>query len=143
MMSSFSQKIVLVLAAWSTIFQVAPAWDGFSIYDTDSLDTSLGTKCVEALSAQINCLPYVRSFMQIRYRGPLELELTKAICNADCASSLKTWFDSVATACTGKTLDKYPPMTYGGYMWAGWNETCATDPKPPKAYCNGMRDPTL
>lgn len=81
--------------------------------------------------------------MQLGYRGPLELQLPDAICDADCGSSLKAWYDSVAISCARKTLDGFPPMLYGGYMWAGWNETCVRDPRPPKACCNGIGTRTV
>ena len=81
MLSLYTRRIVVGLAAWS---HAVEALDGFSVYDSESLDASLGTKCAEALSARFDCLPYVRSFMQLSYRGPLELELTEAICGADC-----------------------------------------------------------
>jgi hypothetical protein len=112
--------------------------EGFTVYDPSSLDVSLGSSCIEALSAIINCVPWVQTFTQLSYRGSLELELTDALCSTDCGSSLKTWFDSVATQCAGQTLNGAIPTKFGGFMWAGYNETCIRDPRPPKPYCNGM-----
>jgi hypothetical protein len=109
----------------------------FSIYTTTQLDNSLGAGCTEALTATVDCVPFVKSFTQLSYRSDLDLDLTNSICTAGCTSSLKTWFDSVSASCAGKSIRGAIPTKIGGYMWAGWNETCVKDPKPPRQYCNG------
>lgn len=110
----------------------------FPTYDVNSLDPSLGDACVQALSTNITgCELYVQSFMQLKYRGSLgNTTLTDAICTATCESSLRNWFNSVSSACTGKTLNNAVPQRAGGFMWEGWNETCVRDPQT-KKYCNG------
>jgi hypothetical protein len=111
----------------------------FTIYDNSTLlDDTLGEECLAALTATIECTPYVQEFQRLAYRWELDVELTDAICTQDCFSSLKSWFDSVAVKCAGKSVSDGVPTRYGGYMWAGYNETCVKDPRPPRAYCNSM-----
>jgi hypothetical protein len=109
----------------------------FSIYDDSSfLDAALGESCIEALTAPIDCSPYVQTFQRLSYRGDLDVALTDSICTAGCSYSLKTWFDTVSVRCVGKTVSGGISNRFGGYMWAGYNETCVKDPRPPRAYCN-------
>ena len=110
---------------------------GFSLHRAAALDESLGEDCIQAMAANISCPNYVRNFVQRTYRGSLgNKALTDSICTAGCQSSLKNWFDSVATACEGKTLSGTVPMSLGGQVWQAWNETCVRDPGT-KEYCNG------
>ncbi|KAH8706873.1 hypothetical protein GQ44DRAFT_753038 [Phaeosphaeriaceae sp. PMI808] len=109
----------------------------FTIYDNSTLlDATLGDECRAALTASINCVPYVQTFQQLSYRGDLDVALTDSICTQDCLSSLKAWFDTVSAKCVGKSVSEGIPTRYGGYIWAGYNETCIKDPRPPRAYCN-------
>ncbi|KAF2466137.1 uncharacterized protein BDR25DRAFT_237808 [Lindgomyces ingoldianus] len=111
---------------------------GFVIYDSQKLDVTLGEGCINSLSANINCADYVQTFMMLSYRGSLEnVTMTDTVCTSDCSGSLKNWFDSVSKSCAGKTLNDAVPMKFGGYMWAGFNETCVKDPKT-KQYCNDI-----
>jgi hypothetical protein len=113
----------------------------FSIYDASTLlDNTLGEDCIAALTAEIDCTPYVQTFQQLSYRGDLDVDLTNAICTSDCLSSLKSWFDTVSTKCVGKSVSGGIPTRYGGYMYQGYNETCIKDPRPPRAYCNSKSD---
>ena len=117
---------------------LSPARGEFRIYEQESLDVSLGNDCVGALSSSIACQDYVQQFVQLKYRTSLQDDaLTDSICTADCRASLESWFVSVSKSCAGKTLQGAIPTKFGGYMWAGFNETCVTDPKTGK-YCNGM-----
>lgn len=110
---------------------------GFSLYQANSLDVTLGPSCINALAANIDCIDYTRQFMQLRYRTSLEnITLTDQVCTGNCGSSLKSWFDTVTTQCAGKSLRDTIPTKFGGYIYAGWNETCVKDPKT-KQYCNG------
>ncbi|KAF9871213.1 hypothetical protein CkaCkLH20_11382 [Colletotrichum karsti] len=112
--------------------------NGFALYNATNLDVTLGTGCVEALSTRIGCDPYVQSFAERGYRGPLpNTALTDAVCTSDCSGSLKAWFNDVTTRCQGMTLDDSVPNRVGGYLWAGFNETCVKDPKT-KKYCNDI-----
>ncbi|RKK66849.1 hypothetical protein BFJ69_g15014 [Fusarium oxysporum] len=45
----------------------------------------------------------------------------------------------VINACQGEDFGDGVPQRYGGYIWAGWNETCIKDPKT-KKYCNDIID---
>ncbi|KAF2820810.1 hypothetical protein CC86DRAFT_360066 [Ophiobolus disseminans] len=111
----------------------------FTIYDSSTLiDDSLGEDCRAALTATFDCSPVVQTFQELSYRGDLDVALTDSICTQDCLSSLKSWFDSVAVKCAGKSVSEGVPTRYGGYMWAGYNETCVKDPRPPRAYCNNV-----
>ncbi|KAF2731447.1 hypothetical protein EJ04DRAFT_579087 [Polyplosphaeria fusca] len=110
----------------------------FSIYNGTTLDVTLGDSCANALSVNIDCAGYVQTFMMLSYRGSLEnITLTNEICTSSCSSSLKSWFDAVSQKCVGKTLNDAIPTKFGGYMWAGFNETCVKDPKT-KQYCNDI-----
>ncbi|KAK3315446.1 hypothetical protein B0H66DRAFT_481824 [Apodospora peruviana] len=114
----------------------------FAVYQPLSLDglTALGDVCVKALYANITCSEFVRTFMKPGYRGsPGDKEFTDSICTAECQASLKNWFDSVSSACAGKTLHDGVPQRLGGYLYEGWNETCVRDPKT-KEYCNDIID---
>ncbi|KAF2743764.1 carbohydrate-binding module family 50 protein [Sporormia fimetaria CBS 119925] len=110
----------------------------FTIYSADELDVTLGDVCIKALSGDINCISYVQTFMMPKYHGSLEdVQTTDSVCTTDCSASLSSWFKSVSTSCAGKTLGGAVPMKFGGYMWAGFNETCVKDPKT-KQYCNDI-----
>ncbi|RKK66855.1 hypothetical protein BFJ69_g15020 [Fusarium oxysporum] len=110
----------------------------FRIYESDDLN-NVGTTCASALSADIACNPYIHDFMSLRYRFSLEnVTLTDEICVSSCSSSLRQWFNSVSKECTGdEWKSTMVPTAYGGYIWAGWNETCVKDPKT-KKYCNDI-----
>jgi hypothetical protein len=110
----------------------------FSVHDPSSLDSSVGKSCAEALLAPVNCAPIVQTFQQLSYRTSLDVALTDSICTASCAFSLKSWFDTVSTQCAGKAVGGGIPTRFGGYMWAGFNETCVKDSRPPHTYCNSM-----
>lgn len=113
--------------------------DRFTIYDSATLPGYLGQACVDALTSSIKCNPYVQEFIQPGYHGSLESnELTDAVCTGSCVGSLSGWFATVSKACAGKSIDNdgTPAEKFGGYMWAGVNETCIKDPKT-KKYCNG------
>lgn len=130
-----SLAVALVLASANS------ALAGFAIHNAESLDSSLGEGCIGALSTNISCDSYARTFMQPRYHGALEnTTLTDSVCQAGCSSSLKSWFDSVSAKCAGKTINGAIPTTYGGYIWEGFNETCVKDPQT-KQYCNGKSPP--
>lgn len=113
----------------------------FRVYEVADLDNyDVGDACVSALSADIACNPYIRSFMELSYRGSLEnVTLTSEICTGTCSASLRKWFDAVSKDCAGKSFGSSNAVLtqYGGNIWAGWNETCVKDPKT-KRYCNGM-----
>ncbi|OBS25925.1 hypothetical protein FPOA_06458 [Fusarium poae] len=112
----------------------------FRIYEADDLDRhDFSPACVSALSADITCNPYIRSFMQPRYRGSLKnTTLTDQICVGTCSGSLRKWVDTVSKDCAGEALGSSTvPAQFGGNIWAGWNETCIKDPKT-KKYCNDI-----
>ncbi|KPM44181.1 hypothetical protein AK830_g2384 [Neonectria ditissima] len=115
----------------------------FRIYEDTDLDNyDVGDACVSALSADIACHPEIHSFLQPSYRGSLEnVTLTDEICTGTCSASLRKWFNTVSNDCAGKSdeFNGNPPTRYGGYVWAGWNETCVKDPKT-KKYCNDIID---
>ncbi|RKK95856.1 hypothetical protein BFJ68_g14592 [Fusarium oxysporum] len=115
----------------------------FRIYEAEDLEAyDVSAACVSALSADITCNPYIRSFMQPSYRGSLDnVTFTDQICVGTCSGSLRRWFDTVSKDCEGETLgsSNAVPMRYGGNIWAGWNETCIKDPKT-KKYCNDIID---
>ncbi|KAF5000824.1 hypothetical protein FGRMN_1432 [Fusarium graminum] len=113
----------------------------FRIYEADDLAAiDYPEACVSALSADIACDPYIRSFMQPRLRGSLEnTTLTDRICVGTCSGSLRNWFNAVSKECTDEALgsSNVIPTQLGGNIWAGWNETCIKDPKT-KKYCNDI-----
>lgn len=113
----------------------------FAVYAQGSLDRvadSLGPSCISALYTNIACPNYpVSDWRSAKWRGtPRDETVLPSVCTTECQASLKTWFNTVASACAGKTLHDATPMRMGGYMWEGWNETCVTDPRT-KKYCNG------
>jgi hypothetical protein len=89
----------------------------FTIFENSTLiDDTLGDQCRAALTAKIECTPYVQEFQQLAYRWDLDVELTDAICTQDYLTSLKSWFDSVSVHCAGKAVSEGVPTRYGGYM---------------------------
>ncbi|RBR26163.1 uncharacterized protein FIESC28_01054 [Fusarium coffeatum] len=94
----------------------------FSLYYAEDLERkNVGDACVKAMSADIDCPVYIRSFKQGGYYASLgNVTLTDEIFASACANEKKV--DDV-------------PQFYGGYIWAGWNETCDKDPKTNR-YCN-------
>ncbi|KAF7553491.1 hypothetical protein G7Z17_g3623 [Cylindrodendrum hubeiense] len=115
----------------------------FTIYDATDLEHyNIGDACVKALSADVACNPYIRSFMRLGYQGSLEnVTLTDEICVDTCSGSLREWFGTVSSDCTGETFGSSAsvPTRSGGYIWAGWNETCIKDPET-EEYCNDIID---
>ena len=114
----------------------------FNIYNATNLENkNVGDACVKALSADIACPAHLRSFMAPSYHGSLgNVSLTDEICTGTCSASLKNWFNTVITACADEEFGDGFPQRYGGYIWAGWNETCIRDPKT-KKHCNGRFEP--
>ncbi|KAH5372380.1 hypothetical protein HBI49_061230 [Parastagonospora nodorum] len=135
-MIAFTSSITFALVL--LFLGTSPVDAQFSVYNSSSLDNSLGDGCIQALSATIDCSPFVQTFQQLSYRTDLDVELTDSICTADCLGSLKSWFDTVGVQCSGKTVSGGRPTRFGGYMWAGYNETCVRSPRPPRAYCNNI-----
>ncbi|KAK1756645.1 hypothetical protein QBC47DRAFT_341293 [Echria macrotheca] len=110
----------------------------FKVFDDGWLDPSLGNGCFQALTTEISCHPLVKSFKIVRYRGSLgSTNITDTVCTVDCQTSLKSWFNTVSSACVGVIISGQPANRLGGNMWAGWNETCVKDPKT-KQYCNDI-----
>ncbi|KAF5692427.1 hypothetical protein FDENT_2949 [Fusarium denticulatum] len=120
----------------SLSFSVSAA---FRIYNATDLESkSVGDACVKALSADIACPTYIRNFMAPRVHGSLgNLTLTNEICTGTCSASLRSWFNTVVSACADEDYGDGVPQRYGGYIWAGWNETCIKDPKT-KKYCGDV-----
>ncbi|KAH7191800.1 uncharacterized protein B0J16DRAFT_410583 [Fusarium flagelliforme] len=113
----------------------------FSIHDATDLDSkNVSDACVKAMSANIDCHGYIRSFDEAGYRGSLgNVTETDEVCTSTCSASLKSWFETVISACANEKMGDGVPQLYGGYMWAGWNETCFKDPKTNR-YCNDILD---
>jgi hypothetical protein len=110
----------------------------FNIYNATQLeDKDVGAACIKALAADIACPTYIRSFVAPSVHGSLQnATLTNEICTGTCSASLRSWFNTVVGACANDDFGDGVPQRLGGYIWAGWNETCIKDPKT-KKYCNG------
>jgi hypothetical protein len=92
---------------------------------------------VKALAANIACPKHIRSFVAPSVHGSLKnITLTNEICTGTCSASLRSWFNNVVSACANDDFGDGVPQRLGGYIWAGWNETCIKDPRS-KKYCNG------
>jgi hypothetical protein len=104
-------------------------FDGIRHYEAGEVNAFLGGECNRALVAKIDCPEFVLAFTEPRYHESLQdADLADAICTDTCSDSLRTWFDDVTTACEGRTaVGSDTPARYGGFMWAGWNETCLRD----------------
>ncbi|KAM0542828.1 hypothetical protein ACHAPJ_012608 [Fusarium lateritium] len=113
----------------------------FSIYNAADLEANnLGDLCLKALSADISCSTAIRSFMAPSYHGSLgNVTLTDQVCTGTCSASLRKWFNTVVDACANDDFGNGVPQRVGGYIWAGWNETCIRDPRT-KRYCNDIID---
>lgn len=112
---------------------------GYQIYTQESLEgLDLPSSCKAALSGRIRCDEYTQSFQTLRYRGPLNTTLADAVCDVGCGLSLSNWFRSVTATCAGNKIDGAPATKVGGFIWAGYNETCLKD-QASKQYCNGER----
>ncbi|KAF4973425.1 hypothetical protein FSARC_250 [Fusarium sarcochroum] len=116
----------------------------FNVYDAEYLNSKykIGEACVQALSADIACHQRVSSFLHPNLRGPLEdVALTDAVCSNTCSQSLRDWFETAAKDCKGEkfgvTNGDILPSQYGGYLWAGWNETCLKDEETNR-YCSDI-----
>ncbi|KAL2004770.1 hypothetical protein VTN00DRAFT_3298 [Thermoascus crustaceus] len=79
-------------------------------------------------------------FSQRRYHGSLDNStLTDFVCDKGCSESLQDWFSNVQQSCDGYKLFGFEPMTVGGRIWAGYNETCQKDLNT-RRYCNDIID---
>lgn len=110
---------------------------GFALYEASALSPDLGDNCITSLSANIDCHELVRSWDTPTYHGSLEnVSLTDQVCAGTCGGSLQSWFRAVSSNCAGKALHGSVATRLGGFMWAGYNETCIKDPRT-RQYCNG------
>lgn len=114
---------------------------GWTVYDAAAdadLLKPVPQICKTALTEVIKCDPHVRRFAELKYRGSLRnATLTDRVCDKGCGRSLKKWFDTVTVACSHQSLEKFVPTRVGGIIWAGWNETCLTEPSTGKN-CNDV-----
>jgi hypothetical protein len=110
---------------------------GFTLYEASALGPELGDSCINSLTANIDCHELVRSWDAPSYRPSLgNVSLTDEVCAGTCGGSLRSWFGAVSSSCAGKALHGSVATRLGGYMWAGFNETCVKDPRT-RQYCNG------
>jgi hypothetical protein len=121
----------------NTVSQLARDFDGYRVYSSESLqDARLSAPCTAALSGLIRCDTYTQNFQNPSYRGSLNATLAESVCDSGCGISLQNWFASVSHSCQGQLLDGVSSTKVGGFIWAGYNETCLKDPKT-GLYCNG------
>ncbi|KAJ4087132.1 hypothetical protein NW760_013789 [Fusarium oxysporum] len=111
----------------------------FTLYNATELENkNVGDSCVKALAANIACPKHIRSFVAPSVHGSLKnITLTNEICTGTCSASLRSWFNNVVSACANDDFGDGVPQRLGGYIWAGWNETCIKDPRS-KKYCNDI-----
>lgn len=112
---------------------------GFQVYtskDVDNLRPPVSLTCRTALTKRIECHEDVESFARLSLRSTIGNKTeADAVCDAGCGKSLDSWFQGVTNACGGFSTDDGAPLTLlGGYMYAGYNETCLMD-KSGKDYC--------
>jgi hypothetical protein len=135
--SSFANNSVHLDEAGNTISQLARDFDGYRVYTSELLqDAKLSPPCTAALSGLIRCDIYTQNFQTPSYRGSLNATLAASVCDPGCGTSLQNWFGSVSHSCQGQLLDGVLATKVGGFIWAGYNETCLKD-RQTGLYCNG------
>ncbi|KAH9478590.1 LysM domain-containing protein [Psilocybe cubensis] len=93
--------------------------------------------CTTALNATINCDPYLQQLVSDDYYGSLNnATLQNSVCAASCGISLKSYHNTVASACANdpQPWDGVPAVWAGDVIWAAYNQTCLKDPTT-GAYC--------
>jgi hypothetical protein len=113
-------------------------FQGFQLYSADFLNSLfLPPACVTALTATIDCDDQVKSSSIPAWRGPLgDKNTTDSICDSGYGNSVASYFNMVQSSCAGYNITDAPATMLGGYIWQGYNETCAKDPNT-GSYCNG------
>ncbi|PPQ88791.1 hypothetical protein CVT25_010476 [Psilocybe cyanescens] len=122
--------------AFSWGFPYAQAQFNLFVNGTQST-TDISQGCITALNATINCDPYVQQLVSADYYGSLNnATLQNSVCAALCGTSLKSYHNAVATACTSdpQPWDGVPAVWAGDVIWATYNQTCLKDPTT-GAYC--------
>jgi hypothetical protein len=111
----------------------------FQIYTADLLrELRLGDDCLSAATASIRCDDKLNAFRNGE-ATPYQYNTREKddICNFGCGVSLASWVNGVRRSCRRASLTSNYPITLpGGYMWAGWNQTCLKDRMTYK-YCSG------
>lgn len=114
---------------------------GFQIYYPESsYIEDLTATCQTAMTQTIKCHEMLQAWQQPEIRSSLEdKNLTDAVCDAGCGRSLKSYYDSVLSACQGQNFTVQAGVTFparaGGTIWTGYNETCLRD-RTTENYCN-------
>ncbi|KAH8431631.1 LysM peptidoglycan-binding domain-containing protein [Aspergillus melleus] len=113
---------------------------GFQIYELDNLNDVAGltSACKTALSQTIRCHPFLKTFKSQNVGKYIDDAMeADMICAPSCGDSLKSWFDNVSTSCINQTLGFSKPSRNGGYIYAGYNQTCHKDPETGQ-YCQSI-----
>lgn len=116
----------------------AEQFPGFQLYDLADLD-GLTATCATALTQTIHCADYFLLYQSPMVGRPIgNTTVTDLLCDSSCGTSLKSWFDNVASNCANQTIGgDTPPTLLGGYIWEGYNQTCLKDPTTGD-YCTGQ-----
>lgn len=112
---------------------------GFPLFAKGTLSNlGLPPACESVLYSTVQCDSLVKSFGSASYRGSLgDADLTNAVCDARCSTSLATIHRLAARTCTStELLPGLPTLSLVDSIWGGWNETCIFDPTT-KKNCNG------
>jgi hypothetical protein len=131
------QSLVFVVATLLIPFIQAQ----FQLFPNGTQSTvNLSQGCIAALNATITCDPYIQQLVATDYYGSLgNASLQDSVCAAGCGTSLASYHDDVAAACSSDPLpwSGIPAVWTGDVIWATYNRTCLKDPSTGQ-YCVGM-----
>jgi len=120
--------LIRILTCLVTAMLLTAAGAELFLYNSTILKnaTSLSPRCIEAMSASINCDPALLSFASVGYVSSMEPSfLADTLCNPKCVTSLADYRKDVAVSCS--TVDAWPgvPATYNGdFVQAYQNQSC-------------------
>jgi hypothetical protein len=88
----------------------------YQAYKPENLrDVKLEVGCKNALTASIQCHPYVDTFRELRYHGRLpNVNITTEVCGSQCGAALGPWFNTIITQCQKDTLWGLSPSIVAG-----------------------------
>jgi len=128
---------VASIDATDSLLPLAAESTGYVLYTEELLaGTQVSGSCRSELLRSIKCDDYTRTFQTAQYRSSLNQTLSTSVCDLNCRVSLERWFKGVERTCAGQLVYGAPATKFGGYIWAGWNETCLRDPQT-NLLCNG------
>ncbi|OQE12254.1 hypothetical protein PENVUL_c001G06580 [Penicillium vulpinum] len=106
----------------------------FQVLDADVIANStavtLSDACLDALQGTVNCNSSLVNIAAADSFYGIDNETYVFLCSDGCSSSLKSYHNSVSSACAGQdeAWSGYPATYFGDVYWATYNLSCLAEP---------------